>query len=247
MKKITLLLSLTLVFQSYSQIERIDNADWLLHNLVINSENHFNPVDSDGNQVSSSFDEISGVNQSFFTWFCDGTEVVITYNQNNSSFSLSSMGTTLGGCEYAVGVNSSAVADIHYKFINFFSTNGVFEGIFNYEIMLENLDIPRTLTITSSNGDIAIFHHSEYLNSKEFLNIVFKIYPNPVQNELFISSEKHLKNYSFQIFDVLGKVKISGKLENSKSINIETLSKGIYIIRIKDDSENTISKKFIKI
>ncbi|WP_136481914.1 T9SS type A sorting domain-containing protein [Cognatitamlana onchidii] len=54
-------------------------------------------------------------------------------------------------------------------------------------------------------------------------------------------------NCCIQVFDVLGRLKISEKLENSKPINVKTLSKGVYIIKIEDDLENTITKKFIKI
>ena len=69
----------------------------------------------------------------------------------------------------------------------------------------------------------------------------FKVYPNPVQNQLHIQTESKPKNYT--VFSVLGKEIITGKF--NASLNVSQLKAGIYFIKI--NSENgSVTKRFIK-
>jgi len=80
------------------------------------------------------------------------------------------------------------------------------------------------------------------INNNDIVSAV--IYPNPVSNTLFVSSENNTVQ-SVSIYSVLGtKVKnISASSVNS--INVSNLSKGIYFIEIYS-TEGKIVKKFIK-
>ena len=70
----------------------------------------------------------------------------------------------------------------------------------------------------------------------------FYIYPNPTKNIV------HFKNISeieeIKIFDYLGKEVLKQTIINNE-INVENLSKGIYLIEIHSENEK-IYKKFIK-
>ena len=69
----------------------------------------------------------------------------------------------------------------------------------------------------------------------------FKIYPNPVDDVLNIKSTNDINS---TIYDITGKKVLES---NSKNINLEKLSKGIYIIKIKDLVNNiTESIKIVK-
>jgi hypothetical protein len=57
------------------------------------------------------------------------------------------------------------------------------------------------------------------------------------------SDDLNFKNA--QIFDLTGKMILSSDLE-SPSINVETLSKGTYIILLLDENNNKYTRKFIK-
>ncbi|KAF5035368.1 hypothetical protein DSECCO2_586380 [anaerobic digester metagenome] len=69
-----------------------------------------------------------------------------------------------------------------------------------------------------------------------------KIYPNPVQNFLFI--EPALQNAAWMIYDVTGRMVASGRLDDN-AIDASQLESGVYLIRIvTSDSDN--SARFVK-
>lgn len=73
-------------------------------------------------------------------------------------------------------------------------------------------------------------------------DLTFSIFPNPAQNEIFISS-KNLLNIG--VFDLSGKMILFQK--QTRSLNIYSLSNGIYILKVWDKKTNkTGSAKFIK-
>ena len=85
----------------------------------------------------------------------------------------------------------------------------------------------------SFNGDLAggIWKWSDFsLSQDEISNesSIFKIYPNPVNDVLNIKSTSDINS---TIYDITGKKVLES---SSKNINLEKLSKGIYIIKIKD-------------
>lgn len=74
----------------------------------------------------------------------------------------------------------------------------------------------------------------------------FAIYPNPAHEELKITLPAGYDNASVSIFNLEGKQVYNGLLKSSNSsININTISSGIYTIQISNGSE-TFSRKFVK-
>lgn len=82
------------------------------------------------------------------------------------------------------------------------------------------------------------------INSKEISE--FKIYPNPVNNNLFIDFPQDFDQVDVAIFDILGKqvVGVIVSLEENV-IDVGNLNKGVYIVKI-DSSYNSNSFKLIK-
>lgn len=85
----------------------------------------------------------------------------------------------------------------------------------------------------------------------EMLERLLKVYPNPFNNQIIfmLSSPKNM-NVSIMIRDIHGNLLLQDKLqftknEPSKSINLESLSKGIYFLVIKAGKAMTV-KKIIK-
>jgi len=77
-------------------------------------------------------------------------------------------------------------------------------------------------------------HHSAItpVNSKDEL---INVYPNPCSNKLRISGFQTIKNVS--IYDVLGKEIIQFRnLSSNEEINTSALNKGVYFVKIFDDS-----------
>ena len=69
------------------------------------------------------------------------------------------------------------------------------------------------------------------------------LYPNPVTNVLNVKIENNFENLNYRLIDVEGKIINQGLInENITSINVEHLSKGIYFIKVSDNT----AIKFIK-
>jgi hypothetical protein len=70
------------------------------------------------------------------------------------------------------------------------------------------------------------------------------IYPNPVQQELMISSPIDLMGASIRVFDVNGKKLMDGKLTNN-ALNVSQLPMGAYVLDIEHNGR-TLQRKFVK-
>jgi len=71
------------------------------------------------------------------------------------------------------------------------------------------------------------------------------LYPNPVSNgKIYISSAKNLIK-SIEVFDVLGKKKLSTSLSGN-TLDISKLSSGVYIIKIAEVNHTETRKLVIR-
>jgi hypothetical protein len=77
-------------------------------------------------------------------------------------------------------------------------------------------------------------------------DITLAMYPNPTQFKLqFGSNDIQLSNETkFAIYDIRGKEVLKGAL-NQKSIDVSSLGKGVYIVKLNQDNK-AISRKFVK-
>ncbi|MGG7468235.1 T9SS type A sorting domain-containing protein [Chryseobacterium arthrosphaerae] len=72
-----------------------------------------------------------------------------------------------------------------------------------------------------------------------------RIYPNPGQNFIKIKTQKY-HHVDYRIFDLTGKLILTGNTRTEDQINIQSLTAGNYIIRIKDGNQKEESIKFVK-
>ena len=82
------------------------------------------------------------------------------------------------------------------------------------------------------------------INEEISNNSQFSIYPNPTSAILNFQTPINLEISNYKIIDVLGKIVLENNAA-SNNINIEKLSKGIYVIQISIDNKN-YQRKFIK-
>lgn len=72
-----------------------------------------------------------------------------------------------------------------------------------------------------------------------------KIYPNPATNKIYVNSTEK-QDKKMQVFNTIGKCVLQTELNNTvNEIDISSLTKGIYILKIAD-SKGTFVKKIIK-
>ena len=75
-----------------------------------------------------------------------------------------------------------------------------------------------------------------------FENNELQIYPNPTKNIIHIKNNTEIEK--IKIFDSVGK-EVLTQTQNKNEINVENLSKGIYLIEIHSENEK-VYRKFIK-
>ena len=74
---------------------------------------------------------------------------------------------------------------------------------------------------------------------------LLSIFPNPTTNGILNINIKNANDYNYSIYNVVGGVVKSGKLDSSSTIDVSNLAKNIYILRVFNSKEN-YSTKFIK-
>ncbi len=94
-----------------------------------------------------------------------------------------------------------------------------------------------------------IFNNGSLNNIHELLNNdTIKLWPNPVQNTLFISiTDNSLDKYNIQIVSILGEVIMKSKLSVFNKLDLSEIPAGIYFIQVSGNSDNVWSYKFIKL
>ena len=111
-------------------------------------------------------------------------------------------------------------------------------GVYNYSI-----------TVTDANGcensDTIIITIDPYtnINNNNFENNI-SIYPNPTSNIVNIAFSKKYKNINITLYNSIGEVLINKQYYNTnlEQINLSNLSKGIYFIRIENNTINIFEK-----
>lgn len=79
------------------------------------------------------------------------------------------------------------------------------------------------------------------LSNESFSALEVSLYPNPVNDILHIDTAEEIKLVT--VFGILGNKVLTS---TSKEVNVSSLSKGIYIVKIQDADNNVSTKKIIK-
>jgi len=83
-------------------------------------------------------------------------------------------------------------------------------------------------------------------NQQSTINSV-RLFPNPVTSNLTVSIESRHNLWTYDIIDLFGKSHLQGLIIDSElTVNVVSLSKGIYLIRLRTEKGITTQKKFVK-
>ena len=108
-------------------------------------------------------------------------------------------------------------------------------GVYTNEIWSDPFD---------NDGNIAVIGNQLSANEPIFEKSI-TVFPNPVSTDLTIQIETG--NYRVTIYSLLGTMMVDEEISGTKKMNLQSLAKGVYILKIQDlDSNNSFNKKFIK-
>lgn len=168
-----------------------------------------------------------GTNVGGFATITDATILSVTGMPTGFSYSTNPVsGNFPGGSSACMLVSGTTATAGTYSVVASFSVNT--------SLMPTTQNLTWILTIDAVSG-------IKTLNNS---NTVF-ISPNPVSSELLIASTTQIKN--IEIIDALGKIILTQEFNYilNTSINTNSLSKGVYFLRLNDGSK-IYTKKFIK-
>ena len=79
--------------------------------------------------------------------------------------------------------------------------------------------------------------------NETYSQMALEVYPNPVSDVLHINNI-HRQEVEYAIFNVLGQMVTSGSTDGN--INVADLTKGLYVLQIKDDKYLETTKFMVK-
>lgn len=127
----------------------------------------------------------------------------------------------------------------HYGFYGL--DNGNPTNSFNYTITEENSIL--TLTITNGNDDVAVYRNVPLSVEENSITKIELYYNSSTQK---ISFTGIMEPSDVKIYDLTGKQHITSKVASNQQIDINQLSKGIYIIKIENSENSQRTFKMIK-
>ena len=117
--------------------------------------------------------------------------------------------------------------------------------------------LPQNWELVGTEGALLDLTNSVYVDSIVFDNIVpsalgtadfgntnntISLYPNPAQEVLNITSSNSITK--IEVYDLLGK-KVASNI-NASVVNVATLGKGVYIVKVVQENGSVVAKQFIK-
>ncbi|WP_452228895.1 T9SS type A sorting domain-containing protein [Lacinutrix sp. MEBiC02404] len=220
---------------SKGQDSRLGENVWYLQNVIVNGQNNYPPSNT----------EVASVSLAFFTGFDFETNVCnllsgnLIFDDALSTFTFSELYQTLIVCDMQ---ENSSFESLYFS--NFYFANQ--SGAFTYNIV-QLIDNTYTLTITTNNGDQAIYG-SALLSTNKHIASKIKLFPNPVIHSLTIDKTKDLLNLKLTVYNVKGQRKLSHKIasSNTTNLNVSNLEPGIYFFVFETENGEIETKRIIK-
>ena len=112
----------------------------------------------------------------------------------------------------------------------------VTEGTYEYGVIAADdngaLSVPTTIVV-----EVIITSVNE--NST-----AFEVYPNPVSNTLYVKGVN--AKYDYAVFNNVGQEMMRGNAQGTLQINVSSLSKGVYFLRLTSGSQTNVQKIIVE-
>jgi hypothetical protein len=218
------------------QIGLEDAPVWYLENAIIDGQDNPITINNEITEITAKWCFSEGLLNiaresgywQFETSVCgwlDGSYSII----NSEQFELSNLEEWPETC--SLNVNT----DFELLYFNFYEE----EIIYSFYIEAVNDDM--VLTISRPNGNQAIYR-APILGINDIETFSFTVYPNPVNDVLYIDSTIEIK--AITVYDILGRVLLFQE-NNSNSIDVSSLKSNLLLVEINTDI-GTLMKKIIK-
>lgn len=121
------------------------------------------------------------------------------------------------------------------------------------EILLGNLaagahsfkiEVPEAVFVNSEGYfpiSVYLQGFGQNLGTSEFTPNVYSLSPNPTSNFVTIDSNQEVKSY--HVFSLLGQEVLKG---SGKTIDVSTVSKGVYVVQIEFQNDEVVTQKIVK-
>lgn len=139
---------------------------------------------------------------------------------------------------YNPAINTADNFRDNYEKIEIKNPNGTYEIVVSHKGVLVGGSQNYSLIISGPNMNLSVRDIE-----KEELGI--RLYPNPVDDKLNFETINSLMINQIEIYDVVGKRVLSTTINNN-SIDISTLTPGVYMVKAYSESGNAVTKKIIK-
>jgi hypothetical protein len=247
MKKTTFLLLLCCFsFLSSSAQQELLDGEWILDYVVVDNNTYFAPPLFSQVPSCLPIDYFPGINfgvdsagdyeaqatLTFNYWFHDSSSA----SMNIDADSFTALGAvTLGACD--------CICELEGFYLSTILAGDFTLRTFTYAI--ENVSGTDILTITTPEGDIAVFY-DHVLSTVDLENQqIFRIYPNPSSKVLNIYTE-NTTIQALNIFTIGGKNVIRYSNYGPHIIDISDLANGLYFIEIISTEGHKNVQRFLK-
>lgn len=166
----------------------------------------------------------------------DSTGKIILAGSNITSVTSSTFGIARVNADYTIDSTFGTAG----KVTTTFGTNTTNEA---FDMVLQADDKIIAVGYTGADFALARYNGNTLSNSDFTIENEITIYPNPAKSTLTVNlSNEELANKAFKIYDINGRVIVSGNLNSGiNQLNIDKLANGLYIF-----STEHSNKKFIK-
>jgi hypothetical protein len=230
MKKILIILSILFSFISFAQDSQLIENTWYLDKITLNGIDYSHNITDEIPYVELEFN----LNlMRLETTCCNFGTGFVSFDDVNSNFSFDE--------DFYVWI-TECFDGINYlfesKYFDFYIIN---DNPYSYTITTNSDTL--LLTITSANGDQAIYGNS--ILSNQELNVAdFNIYPNPASDKITIESIDGYSIKMIKVYDILGRIVLEQN-NSSNQLDVSNLSSGLLFIQI-ETSKGSLVKKVIK-
>ena len=229
----TLILTLISLFH-YAQItnpQTLVGKDWRLFKITSGATEYLPPSTVPILQSQMLY---SNEKYYFYPRYYNAGTCYMTFTNNENSF-------TYQYSQFPFiyeGENSDAVNAYDTRMLDFYR---LYIGQ-KYSYEYSKINTVEYLTITNPAGDKMYFRNTNLLSTAEAGKQTYQIYPNPVQDTLNIQGQEKIT--SLIIIDATGKIVIQQKPDDKiQKINVESLTSGVYYLKINDSKAQKIIKQ----